>query len=56
MKLTSHKLVPIRLHFLTVSSPRSKELDEDCLSGSFGVPIVCGELDGIGAGGGGCQS
>jgi len=41
-----HELVPIRLHFLAVPSPRSEELDEHCLSGSFSVPIVGGELDG----------
>ena len=34
------ELVPIRLHFLAVTTPRGEELDEDGLAGSFGVPIL----------------
>jgi len=34
-----------------VTSPRSEVLDKDCLSRSFGVPIVGSELDGVGHGG-----
>mmetsp|Transcript_18269 Transcript_18269/g.52137 ORF Transcript_18269/g.52137 Transcript_18269/m.52137 type:complete len:377 (-) Transcript_18269:158-1288(-) len=44
------ELVPIWLHLLTVPSPRGEELDEHRLSGSFGVPIVWCEFDGVGAG------
>jgi len=36
--------------YLTVPSPRGEELDEHRLSGSFGVPIVWCEFDGVGAG------
>mmetsp|Transcript_21112 Transcript_21112/g.29824 ORF Transcript_21112/g.29824 Transcript_21112/m.29824 type:complete len:246 (-) Transcript_21112:18-755(-) len=46
-----HKLVPIRLHFLTVASPRSKELDEDCLTSGSTVVILGRELNGVSGGG-----
>jgi hypothetical protein len=41
-----HELVPIRLHLLAVSSPRSKELNEDGLACDFGVPIGRGKFEG----------
>jgi hypothetical protein len=46
-----HELVPVWLHLLAVASPRCLELDEDRLSGGFGVPIGGGEGDSAGDGG-----
>merc|ERR1719471_898412 len=39
-KIFLHKFVPIRFHFLAVSSPRSEEFNENSLPGGCFVPVV----------------
>jgi len=42
-----NELVPIGLHFLAMTAPGSKKLDENGLSGRLCVPVVGSELNGI---------